>query len=305
MPHKSISFHRQYLGYTGGHQKVRDYLDHFCSMNFSPMLYLEGQASTKKDLFSGISNVEYQTHYQPEKASIAFLAGMDWQPYLASSAKHSLIFNLIQHVRHGDKNEQLFEFLAQPAVRLCVSNSVKQAIEPFSNGPCHVVKIGTSLSTLKVKKQHSLYILANKQPDLGQDIYEWAIKKGISTKLQTTKEERIETLKGMASSHVTLSLPNKSEGFYLPGIESMFYSDMAVVPYCVANKEYYSPRANLIIPTYTEEAIKESIIQALNMNSPSLLIKKWVGRRIAKQYSLESERRILSGIVRNYTAKFG
>jgi len=303
MPYKSISFHRKYYSYTGGHQKVRDYIDHFVSMGISTQLYVEGQANTRRSLFADIEKVEYQNHYQPNNADIAFLAGMDWHAYINSGAEHSLIFNLIQHVRHGDRNEALFDFLAQPAVRLCVSTSVKNAIEPYANGPCHVIRMGVSLPRLNEQKARCLYIVGNKQPELGQKIYAWSQQMGITAKLEDQKVERLDVLRNMSSSQVTLALPNKSEGFYLPGVEAMYYSDTAIVPYCVANKEYFSSKANIRIPDYSEEAIKNEILSAIRITPLTNFARKWHGKRIARQYSLTVERKQLTDIYNKYASR--
>jgi len=93
---------------------------------------------------------------------------MDWQVYLPFFDLKQVKINLIQHVRHGDKSHPLFEFLKHKAIRLCVSEAVKEAIEPYANGPYFTIKMGHRIPKISRPKRYDLYILATKQPQLGQ-----------------------------------------------------------------------------------------------------------------------------------------
>ena len=289
MQPKTISFYRQYHGYTGGHQKVRDYISHTLSLGYQPSLYLQNKALTNQALFSNISGVKYQLNYQPSECDIVFLAGMDWQEFLVSDATHKPVVNLIQHVRHGNKNEPLFDFLSRPAIRICVSDAVKEAIQPYANGPCYTVKMGHNLPAVLNNKTTDLYILANKQPELGHKLNTWAKKLGMNTQIHDTTTERNIVHNAMTKARVTVALPHTTEGFYLPGIEGMWASDMVVVPNCVANKEYHHSWSNLLIPEYSLNEIKSSVKHAMNIKGIELVIRKYVGQKIARKYSLKNE----------------
>lgn len=298
---KTISFHRRYYAYSGGHQKVRDYIDHFLAFNHSVLLYTEGQAETNPNLFSHISRVTTQNEYAPQHAELVFLAGMDWNAYLSTRAEHSTIINLIQHVRHADRQNPLFNFLSKPAIRLCVSETVKNAIQPYANGPCHTINMGIRLPKVEQNKKTDLYILASKQPRLGNAIYSWAHRKGIKTILHSEKQTRNEVINAMANSKVTVALPNETEGFFLPSLEAMYYSDIAIIPYCIVNKEYHHPLSNLVVPEYDEENIKSEILNALTMPKWQLAAKRYIGRKIVKRYSLHSEREALRKVISLYS----
>lgn len=297
---RTISFHRHYHGYTGGHQKVRDYLSHAQSIGLTPSLYLQNKAMTNQALFDDITNVIYQNSYSPEQCDIAFLAGMDWQAFLLSKGTQTPVINLIQHVRHGDAKEPLFQFLKYPAIRICVSEAVRQAVLPHSNGPCYTIKMGHTLPLRKNTKTSDIYILANKQPQLGRELALWAKEKGFSVELHDATTEKHCVHNAMASAHVTLALPHETEGFYLPGIEAMWASNMAVVPYCVANKEYYSVAANMLIPDYSEAHIKLALLKALKITGSQLWLRKVIGARIAKAYSLQNERKQFQNVFKKH-----
>jgi hypothetical protein len=51
--------------------------------------------------------------------------------------------------------------------------------------------------------------------------------------IHDTPTEREQVYQAMAESVVVIPLPNKTEGFFLPGIEAL--ADWAVVPDCIAS----------------------------------------------------------------------
>lgn len=300
MKPKSISFIRQYHGYTGGHQKVRDYISHFLSFGWSPSLFLNKTAVTNKDLFDNIPHVYYQERYMPEDSDIVFLAGMDWERYLQQESTNRKIINLIQHVRHADPNQALFKYLKEPAIRLCVSEAVRDAILPHANGPCYVIKMGHILEPMQYKKDWDIYILANKQAELGSELTNWFRTLGYRVLVHTSTQEHRQVIEAMASSRLTVALPHETEGFYLPGIEAMYYSNMAVVPYCVANKEYFSRYSNLMMPNYSFDNIRLAALSALKKSRQNNIFRRYIGRRIAVSYSLENERKQLANILKKH-----
>jgi hypothetical protein len=298
---KSISFHRQYMAYSGGHQKVCDYIQHTIDSGlFSPTLYLTNSSPVQKQLFNHINGLEYSLQYSPAQADVAFLAGMDWQAYLPFFDPKQVKINLIQHVRHGDKNHPLFKFLQHKAIRLCVSEAVKEAIEPYANGPCFTIKMGHDIPKLTRVKQYDLYILATKQPQLGKQLFEWATNIGLRVMLHDKATERELVYQTMAESVVVIPLPNKTEGFFLPGIEAMALADWAVVPDCIASREYSLSRANItsceLNSTACEEAIAHALIQ---VNSWTFFVNKWHGRRRSATYRPTQERQSYQHILRN------
>ena len=56
---KKILFARRYLGYTGGHKKVRDYLEHAVSdRDWDVSLYLTGRPKVAGEFFDKIQGVK-------------------------------------------------------------------------------------------------------------------------------------------------------------------------------------------------------------------------------------------------------
>ena len=298
---KSLSFIRRYANYTGGHQKVADYIGHAVAEQSTQVcLYLDNRSALEPELFDNLLGVDYQRSYLPEQADAVFLAGMDWRDYLPFYSERQPKLNLIQHVRHGDKNHPLFAFLKYRAIRLCVSEAVRNAIMPYANGPCVVIKMGHQIARINTQRDNDIYILGNKQPELARRVAKWAKSKQLRVLLHDEYVAKADVLLGMASSYVALTLPNKTEGFYLPGIEAMALSKWAVVPNCVANAEYVHRFAN-ITPCQLNFA---SCISAVDFALTSVRSSfSWgqraIGHRVVSRYSLQAERRQFHTILKD------
>ena len=301
MNKKTISFHRQFWAYSGGHQKVSDYLLHTASSKqYEPWLWSENLSKIQARLFMDLPDVKLSSEYAPHKADVAFLAGMDWQAYQPFFNEEQIKLNLIQHIRHGDKKHPLHQFLRHKAIRLCVSDAVKEAIEPYANGPCYTVRMGHDIPKLTLTKVNDLYILATKQPELGKALCEWAQGQGLKVVIHDSPVERELVHQTMAKSSVVIALPNKTEGFFLPGIEAMALADWAVVPDCIASREYCLSYANVTSCHLTfNDCIRAIELARLRLTRWHNRFYQWRGKRICASYSLINEQKNYLGILQN------
>lgn len=301
-PCPKISFYRHYAGYTGGHQKVRDYIQHFIDLGWQASLCLEGQSSTEPDLFNNIAGLDLEREYTPQDADIVFLAGMDWQQFLPLGIKNKHVVNLIQHVRHADPTQPLFDFLSQPATRICVSKSVHEAILPHANGPVHTIPMGHKIDKKPVKKRNDIYILANKQPNLGQQLTDYFLLHQYSVICHDRYVEKQAVLDAMASSRISITLPHQTEGFYLPGIEAMTLSDIAIVPDCIASIEYTAGFNNAVRCTLDyQDIINAQLIARKYLHSSlSLSLLKYFGRKTVQKYCLKKEKLALGKLLTSF-----
>lgn len=243
------------------------------------------------ELFSNVPNVLHSGVYEPEKADVAFLAGMDWKAYLPKRVEGQRVINLIQHVRHGDNHHPLFNFLEHEALRICVSEQVRQAILPYANGECVTIKMGHSIPSISVKKDLDLYILGKKNPRFATAIEKWAKTKKINVKADMGLVTRNSVYENLARAKISLVLPNATEGFFLPGIEAMKLSERVIVPDCVGNRGYCKKHTNITLCDYEENACIIAIEQAMRrVNSPVHAFEKFRGVREAQSYSVEAER---------------
>lgn len=299
---KCVLFYRDFQAYSGGHQKVADYFDHLASTkSFKP--FINFSETSRWDVFNPWKDKD-SVIYLPINYDYVFLAGMDWKKYLAieHSAQQPII-NLIQHVRHADPSEDVFEYLSQPAIRICVSHQVANAIQETGrvNGPVFTIPNGVDLPELKLEKAYDLLILGIKQPELASAIYEQLLASGLRILLVNEQVPRTQWFEYLAMSQVALLLPHTTEGFYLPALEAMKYCGVVVVPDCIGNRDFCKNNKNCLMPQYNRESILASTMQALGMlqNKHVLTAFKCKMYETLQAHSLTHERKAFLELMGN------
>lgn len=267
---KSILFYRDFQEYTGGHQKVADYFSHLQSTTEFTVDIAFSKA-TRWDS----SNPWFPAYqdkagdYFPAKYDYAFLAGVDWQVYVASERKpNQPIVNFIQHVRHADPAQPMHRFLSEKAVRICVSQEVADAIKATGlvNGPIFTINNGIAIPAIdSVEKQHELFIFGPKNPEMARALEVELAQKGVAALVINSWLPRDLLLQTLAASRIALLLPSPTEGFYLPALESMRYAELTIVPDCVGNRSFCHDRQNCLFPAYNTPALVAAVMDALRL----------------------------------------
>lgn len=289
---KSVLFHRSYRRFQGGHLKVRDYFDHVQSMSeFSPAIYID-PLSISSHLWTDVQIVRA---YDPEAADILFIAGMDWgalTPYPGIELRKPVI-NLIQHLRHSSPTHPLYQYLARPAIRICVSEAVRDAIHATGrcNGPLYVIRNGVDFSKLTRHGDRTVdvFVAALKSPALGADLAGRLRGRGIMVDLLTTPVDRVEFIARMANASIAVTLPNKTEGFFLPALEAMFLGCALVCPDARGNRGFCIDGETCLMPPSTAIAMERAVIELLS-NRPLQQEITNNARRISLGYDLLRER---------------
>ena len=305
----TVLFHRDFAGFTGGHLKVWDYYQHIqSSKNYNAEIFFTKQSIWINNPWLGIRN-KCLGNWNPEKTDILFLAGMDWLA-LSERDRHSPpapVINLIQHVRHADSNNPLYEFLKYPATRICVSQQVADAIDKTArvNGDI-VVNTNGIEHTLLPKllapedKDIPLLIMGLKNPDLAQSLSEEISTSGIKHTLVLKHLPRHEFLSLINRSLVTVLLPTLTEGFYLPALEAMYLDTLVICPDCVGNRSFCKDAITCIRPSYNFKNIIKSIQQALAMSSEERMEITNTAKKLSLEHTIEQERNnfleLLSGL---------
>lgn len=269
---KKVLFYRDYLQFQGGHLKVWDYFNH---INTVPN-YKASIAFSLRSVMD-ISNPWYKNKqlalaWEPHKADILFLAGLDWDVLLASNKfkkKKCLIpvINLIQGLSHADANDHKYQFLNEPAVRICVSPEVKQALEDTGtvNGPIFTIPNGVDLQYLStladIVKSNEFLIVGIKNPKLGYLVKQALDKYSNSVVLIDQRVLRQDFIKLLAKTKIVICLPLAREGFYLPALEAMALGCLVVCPDCIGNRSFCKDHETCLVPEYTIEAIVQSAIE--------------------------------------------
>ena len=301
-----VLFYRDYYGPTGGHYKLRDYINHTGhGARYTPQLYL-----SPRSLQDGFwdSCCERVTSFDPCAADILFLAGLDWLALDAfPQIEHNKpVINLIQGVRHADPVDPRFRFLDRRAVRICVSQSVAKAITAtgLPAGPVVTIPIGQALPTIlpPSNPEFDVFIAATKNRELGEALGSRLKSKGLRVFCNTQWMDHRAFLTGMASSRIAVTLPLAQEGFFLPALEAMQLGCVVVCPDCIGNRDFCRDRETAIVPPYDLDGIEAAVMLVTRDDKLAQRLIQ-CGRSQAESHSLSSERdrylNVLDEIVRS------
>ncbi len=137
-------------------------------------------------------------------------------------------------------------------------------------------------------KRYDFYILGKKNQKLAKALYDVLSSLGYHALVSLKNIPRDDVWENMASSKVSILLPSPKidEGFYLPALESMKYSDITIVPDCVGNRSFCTDRHNCLMPNYDYEDILERANYAIETLCPD--------KKLLKQFKENAMETILS-----------
>ncbi len=306
---ETVLFHRSYRCLRGGHLKVYDYYDHVKhSPYYRPEIYFSRVVwDPNNPRWSEKETV--LTRWDPSRAQVLFLAGMDWQLLDEAQRKSAPwpIINLIQSFRHSLPYDKRYAFLPYKTIRICVSPEVEAAIRDTgrANGPIHT--ISSAISVIKIPRDSkerniSVLIFGLKEPKIAEKIAIQLERRIFSAKrieVISSPIPRERFLAKMIQAETTVFLPKKREGFYLPALEGMFMGTLVVCPDCIGNRSFCIDRLNCVMPQYSVANITDSVISVLNMQERDRAELTMRALDTAHQHSLESERTAFFEILHN------
>jgi glycosyltransferase involved in cell wall biosynthesis len=277
----TVLFFRDFRRFTGGDLKVWDYFNHVLSSpGHSPYVKFS-DTSVWDERNPWLDHRERvlgpEDEFEPD---ILFLSGVDWRRLPEEQRFHPPVpvINLVQHVKHADPQDGLsrWRLLAFPAIRICVSREVTEAIEATGRVHGPVYTIPDAIDVEAVRREHlrpdrdlDAVVVANKQPDAGHRIAAALQRAGARTHVVDTRIARADLLDSIGRSRVAVFVPNPTEGFYLPALEAMALETAVVCPDVVGNRSFCLPDVNCLRPPYDEAAIAEAAESALGEHTGS------------------------------------
>jgi len=295
---KSILFLRDYHGYTGGHQKVFDYFKHSIELGLDAKIYFTKESLwDKNNPWAGYAKY-IDNNLNFDKYDLLFFEGMDWARVKEGIEEKKRVINLIQGFRHTNPKYPQYQFLSKKAIRIAVSNEVAKALKATDrvNGEIYTIENGIELKEIDIKKDIDIFILGAKNPYLAKELEEEIKNIDSSLKTLTIKEhtDRDKVLEYMARAKISIVLPNPEvlEGFFIPALEAMNYSDIAIAPDCIGNRGFCKDKINCLMPKYEKEEILKSLLEALDIlkDSKRLESMRLKAKESVKDYSLKRER---------------
>jgi hypothetical protein len=268
-----VLFYRRIKRFTGGHLIIWDYYNHVRS---SPRYRASVRfaRNTVWDEGNPWAPIRAEaTASRFARPDIRFLGGFDWTllPPWRRGRPNVPVINLIQHVRHADPDNPLYRFLSLPAVRICVSQPVEDAIVATDRVRGQVFTIPASIDLALLPsggdpatRPDDVVIIATKKPELGRELAE-RLDPRLKVNLVDAQIPRPEFLAAIARARVAACLPNVTEGFFLPSLEAMGMRTLVVCPDAVGNLPHCKPGATALVPDFTVEAMATATETAVAM----------------------------------------
>ena len=300
-------FHRDFREFSGGHLKVWNYFGHVAAspdhepwIRFSPGSRWDGPnpwRAVPDRVLGPDAGVE---------ADVLFLAGLDWLR-LAPRARRRPpcpVVNLIQHVRHAAPDDPRFAFLRHPAVRICVSDEVAEAIVSTGrvNGPVFTIPNAVDVPAAAAPgttRDLDVLVVASKGPETGALVAGAVGRRGRSVRLVDRWVPRDELLDGLRRARVTVFVPHRTEGFYLPALEGMALGTVVVCPDCVGNRSFCLPDLNCLRPAFDAEALAAAAETALAWPADRVRSVVENAAATASRHDLATERSAFLEILRD------
>ena len=313
---RTVWFYRDYQGLTGGHLKHSHYFDHVLrTPGFTPKITFGGEpldeshARERRRLWPAGGDGAV-ARWEPGRRDVLFLAGVDWR-YLAGSGLESLPnprINLVQGVLHADEGTELHRYLAERAIRICVSPEVADAISATgrTRGPVLTIPngidltpadpAGGSLAAIRARPR-PITIVGYKRPELARALSRRLDEERIAHPPATEFIERRRFLDLLAESRVAVCLPLAEEGFYLPALEAMAAGCLVVTLDCIGNRGFCRHGGSCLIAEPSLESLYSAVRIALDMRAPECERLLQGARDTVAGHSLEAERKRFQAVL--------
>jgi len=278
---RTIWFYRDFQAFTGGHLKHAHYYEHTRTVpGLTSRICFSAKSKQHAEQCTQLWPNGHVTAWTPREDDILFLAGLDWK-YLDQqnfTGPDVAIINLIQHVRHAEPDTELHSYLSRKAIRICVSQEVADAIQSTGKvvGPVMVIPNGIDVETpkpeqlqkhLAARLNSKVLIVGYKNPEFAKQLATLLDDKNISCHLSLALEDRAAFLKQLDDFEVVICLPHKTEGFYLPALETMARARLLVTMDCIGNRGFCFSMRNCLVANYSVESALQKTQAALDFNS--------------------------------------
>jgi hypothetical protein len=302
----NMLFVRDFAGFFGGHLKYLDYMKHTAASELvEPVLY---QTAHSRGAPGNVFNdYEGRTIDRLQPFPAYFIAGEDWFILEGAGIKvdEAPIVNLIQGFRHAEPENPLFTCLARPALRICVSPAVADAIGEHANGDVHTICNGIEVAPQQAERPLGsparVFVAGLKNSEVARATAA-RLDGLVEVDLVTEPLPRPVFLTRIAEATVCIFLPVMREGFFLPPLEAMALGRGVIVPDCGGNRAYCQPGQNCLMPAYDPEALAAGALMLVR-NDAQLQRLADAGRKTAAELSIEKERSAYHALLARYLGR--
>lgn len=322
---RTVWFYRDYVRLTGGHLKHSHYFDHVRrTPGFAPRIVFGGaapnaaQARERARLWPG-GEGDSAGRWSPRPRDLLFIAGQDWRYVMRSGLQRlpNPRINLIQHVRHAHEDTELYGYLGERALRICVSREVADAIAATgrTSGPVLTIPNGTDAAPCAWGGDGSpagydarpvpVTIAGYKRPELARALSGRLRAAGIEHRLLDAFIDRGAFLALLAESRVAVCLPRAEEGFYLPALEAMAAGAVVVTLDCIGNRGFCRHDDTCLIAAPAPASLFGETRRALALSGAERSGLHRRARDAAAGHSLDAERARFQELLRDIDRVWG
>jgi hypothetical protein len=296
---RTVLFYRDFRKFHGGHLKVFDYFNHVRhAPGFTPVIgFSKRTVWDDVNPWRGVPELVTED-YDAVDADVFFVAGRDWHRMDSHPAAglDFPVINLVQSVRHADPEGTRFEFLGRPAIRVCVSEVIAEAVRETGLVREPVLAIPNAIDVQGLEPGDpseddlDVLILGLKQPERAVELEALLRREGREVVVFTDFRPRSEFEDRLRRAKVTVFLPLPTEGFYLPPLEGMAMRTLVVCPEHEGEHSIYRNGENCFRPAYENDAIVDAVEAALALSPEEQESMRSAARETAEEHSLDAER---------------
>lgn len=283
-----------HLRTSGTHVKVRDYFMH-CLQHpeLEPYLYFTPDSEFEEsEVWQEVPRERIVRAIALADYDALFLTGRDWK-LLPKTYKGKTIINLLQSLEQCDPQHWVFRYLKKPALRICVSREIHEAILPHVATPAVTIRNGIPLELFRPalkKHDNAVLIWARKQPDLGEKLFHELQTRGHAVTLLRDYLPRARFAECLSRGDIFVCLPQPLEGFYLPALEAMASGCAVVCADAVGNREFCAHEETCLMPACGDFDDHLAMIERLLAEQALKKRLQQQAIKTAQAYSLENER---------------
>lgn len=299
-------FVRDFTSFSGGHLKFADYMKHTAASGLArPVLYQTSRSRLVQDNIFSDHDGPIIDELRPFPTY--FVAGLDWFILDGAGIESKLapVVNLIQGLRHAEPANPLFACLKRPALRICVSHAVADAIRDHANGDVHVLEncidVGPIPDCRPIDGSARILVAGFKNPTIAREVAA-RLDGLVEVDLVTELLPRPAFLARMARSSVCILLPLEREGFFPPALEAMALGRCVITADCGGNRGYCQPGENCLMPAYAAETFATAALALINDGAKMKRLAAG-GLKTAAECSIEKERSAYHAILARYLGR--
>jgi hypothetical protein len=278
---------------SGTHIKIKDYFL-YCLQHpqLEPYLYFTADSVYgAAEVWADIPPERIVSEARLDLYDALFLTGRDWK-FLPKSLPGKKIINRLASIQQCQPEHPVFRYLKRPAFRICASREIHEAILPYISGEAVVINNGIPLELFGAngEKSRAIMIWARKQPEFGAKLFAAIKDRGWPVNLLVNNLPREQFAQRLKESDVAITLPEETEGFYMPALEAMASGCAVICPDAGGNRAFCLHEQTCLMPQLGDLHEHLDMLERLLHNQTLKENLRRQGMAMAQSYSVEKER---------------